>query len=361
MKTNFAHGGNVFAVARALGIAPEEILDFSANINPLGPAPGVRESMIGALDRLIHYPDSDCSELREALAHRHGVETINICVANGSTQLIYLMPRLVPGKRALVVAPAFSEYALALVRDGWQVEEFTLEACDGFALPFARLEQRVAGGYDLVVLANPGNPTGRLYSLAETEMLSRLCRTAGAFLVIDEAFIDFCEEASIKSYAAAEEGILVLRSLTKFYALPGLRLGYAIAAAPVISRLASLREPWSVNTVAQAAALASLAAPGYAEATRTLVAAERTRLAAGIAAIAGFSPFPSAANYLLVASKGGLSAGELGERVLAERILIRSCANFTGLGELFFRVAVKRPGENDRLLAALAAAARHRS
>src|SRR5512136_3081577 len=143
MKTNFDHGGNVFAVARSLGVPPEDILDFSASINPLGPAPGVREALATVFSRLVHYPDSDCTELREALALSHGVEPANICVANGSTQLIYLLPRLTPGKRALVIAPAFSEYARALARDGWHVEQFILDSGNGFGLRFDRLEERL--------------------------------------------------------------------------------------------------------------------------------------------------------------------------------------------------------------------------
>lgn len=356
MKTNFDHGGNVFAVARSLGVSTEEILDFSASINPLGPAPGVREALASAYDLLVHYPDSDCTELREALAQSHGVEPANICVANGSTQLIYLLSRLAPGKRALVIAPAFSEYARALTRDCWGLEQFILETTDGFAFPFDRLEKSLRDGYDILILVNPGNPTGRLYSLSEVREIDRLCRAAGCFLVLDEAFMDFCEEGSAKHYATEREGILILRSMTKFYALPGVRLGYAIGKTSIIDRLAALREPWSVNTPAQAAGLASLADAGYAAATRKLVISGRAHLLAGLAAITGLSPFPSAANYLLVEVTGGKSAGELAGQLLAKFILIRVCGNFAGLDNRFFRVAVRGSEENERLLAALAAA-----
>jgi threonine-phosphate decarboxylase len=166
--------------------------------------------------------------------------------------------------------------------------------------------------------------------------------------------MDFCEEGSAKGLAAEGEDLLVLRSMTKFYALPGLRLGYGIAAPPVIARLAEWREPWSVNTLAQAAGLVSLADPGYAAATREFVARERERLRGGLGALPGVRPFPSAANYLLVELTAGPSAGELAERLLAERILIRDCANFHGLSDRFFRVAVRSSAQDDRLLAALA-------
>lgn len=356
MKTNFEHGGNVFAIARSLGVQPEDILDFSASINPLGPAPGVREALLRAFNSIGHYPDSDCTELREALARVHGVEPANICVANGSTELIYLLPRMAPGKRALVIAPSFSEYAKALTRDGWSVDRFVLASADGFTLPLERLEKSIRKGYDLLILGNPGNPTGRLYRLPEVEALLSLCRAAGCFLAIDEAFMDFCEEESAKHHAAVRDGSIVLRSLTKFHALPGLRLGYAIASAMTIARLAAFREPWSVNTPAQAAGLASLADTGYTAATRKFVADERMHLSARIAAIPGLRPFPSAANFLLVQAVRGPSAGELAERLHEGLILIRVCSDFPGLDDRFFRVAVRSRNENERLVAALAAA-----
>jgi threonine-phosphate decarboxylase len=359
MKTDFDHGGNVFAIARSLGVPPEEILDFSASINPLGPAPGVREKVAAAFGRLVHYPDSDCAELREALAQHHGLTSENICVANGSTELIYLLPRLAEGKRALVIAPPFSEYARALTRDGWETDYLVLASADGFTLPLERLGEALRKGYELLILGNPGNPTGRLYPLPEVEALYRLCHAAGCFLVLDEAFMDFCEEGSARHFTTGREGILVLRSLTKFYAVPGLRLGYAIGSPEIIARLAMLREPWSVNTLAQAAGLASLADADYAAATLKIIAAERAHLTAGLAAIPGLHPFPAAANYILVECVPARESGELAERLLAERILIRCCGSFVGLDHHFFRVAVRTRKENDRLLAALAAVIRY--
>jgi threonine-phosphate decarboxylase len=355
MSMNPDHGGNVFAVARSLGVPPEEILDFSASINPLGPVPGVRGAVAAVFDRLGHYPDCDCADLRDALARHHGLGPENIRVTNGSTELIYLLPRLAQGRRALVIAPPFSEYARALGRDDWRVDFFRLSPADCFELPLVPLGDTLRAGYDLLILGNPANPTGRLYSPAEVEALYQLCRGAGCLLAVDEAFMDFCEEGSAKRLAAEGEGIIVLRSLTKFYALPGLRLGCAIGPPPLIARLAELQEPWSVNTCAQAAGIASLADPAYAAASRQLVATERTRLQAGLAALPWLRPFPAAANYLLVEAVRGPSAGELAGRLLAERILIRDCGNFAGLDDRFFRVAVRGRQENDRLLAALAA------
>lgn len=353
MSNNFDHGGNVFAVARSLGIRPEDILDFSASINPLGPALGVREAVAAAFDRLVHYPETACTELREALAAHHSLSPGQLCVANGSTELIYLLPRLVEGKRALIVAPAFSEYERALTLAGWEVDFLYLRPREEFRLSRPLLEEKLKERYDLLILCNPGNPAGNLVAPEETEWTIDLAQATGTFLVLDEAFIDFCEESSGKKMAVRSGNCIVLRSMTKFYALPGLRLGYAVASERVISRLERLRPPWSVNTLAQAAGLASLADADYRERTLRLTASERGFLAGELAQIPGIVPYPSAANYLFVEMAAG-SAAELRQRLLADRLLIRECGNFMGLEDRFFRVAVRSRDENQRLVSVLA-------
>lgn len=351
---SFGHGGTVYAAARYLGVTLGEILDFSASINPLGPPPGVREAVMTAFDQIGHYPDPDATELREALARRHGIMLSEVCPTNGSTELIHLLPRLITGGRALIVAPPFSEYALSLVKSGWEVHYFFLEPGNGFSLSLFKLAERLTDGFDLLILANPGNPTGALIPLPEITELLELCSISGTVPVIDEAFMDFCEEESAISAVISNGRGLVSRSLTKFYALPGLRLGYAVAAAGVIKRLAGLVPPWSVGTLAQAAGVAAVADDSYQERTLGLIAREREFLTAGLAALPGLRPYPSAANYLLVELISGLSATTLRDRLLPGRILIRDCANFPGLSSRFFRVAVRGHEENQQLLSALA-------
>jgi threonine-phosphate decarboxylase len=354
MTETFNHGGTVFAQARALGIAPEELLDFSASINPLGPAPGVREAVCSAFEKVLHYPDRESFELRRALADVHRVGIDNLVVANGSTELIYLLPRLLPGAKGLIIAPAFSEYAQALNRAGWQTDHLLLSSGDGFALSLEKLAKRLAEGFDLLFLCNPANPTGTLLPATMIEEILRLSRRAGTFLVLDEAFMDFCEDASAKGLIAESGGGIVLRSMTKFYAIPGLRLGYAVGHPDIIGRCVENLEPWSVNTPAQVAGVASLASDGYRERTIGYVSVEREALARGLAGLPGLTPFPSAANYLLVEMRNALTAAELRNRLLEKRILIRDCANFQGLDGRFFRVAVRSGEENRRLLVALA-------
>jgi len=354
MSTAHEHGGNVFAVARSLGIPPERILDFSASINPLGMAPGVRAALGNCVERLLHYPDKGAAELKGCLASYHGLSARQIAVANGSTELIHLMPRLVAGSRALIVAPAFAEYACALEKSGWQIDYFTLKSEDAFALSLPALQEKLAERFDLLFICNPGNPTGALIPKSDIVRVLNLCRESGTFLVLDEAFIDFCEEDSAKNLIGAFGRAVLLRSMTKFFAIPGLRLGYAIGAPETIESIGTLQDPWSVNTAAQVAGIASLCDPAYCERTRSYVTAERDRLATALARLPGLDVFQSQANYLLVQIRKGVSAAELRSRLLEKGILIRDCGNFVGLGGSFFRVAVRLREENERLVELLA-------
>jgi len=349
------HGGNIFEVARSLGLGADAIIDFSASINPLGPAPGVREGLAAAFDKLLHYPDISSAELVEALAAYHGVPCDHLAVANGSTELIHLVPRLVTGRRALVVAPAFAEYASALDRCGWECEYFTLSADTGFALDLGELERALARGYQLIFICNPGNPTGALLDRNTIAQVLELCRASGTFAVVDEAFIDFCEGESAKEIVKDWEGAILLRSMTKFFAIPGLRLGYAIGTQRTIAALKRLQLPWSVNCAAQVAGIASLADAEYREKTRVVVAAERAALAQGLQELDWLTVFPSAANYLLARIDDGRSAAQVRERLIRAGIIIRDCSNFHGMDSRFFRVAVRSRPENERLLHALGA------
>lgn len=357
MKLGSEHGGRIFAIARELGLAPETIVDFSASINPLGPAPGVASAVAAAMASIGHYPETGAPVLCEALAGLHGLPEKMIAVANGSTELIYLLPRLVgrPGGRALLVGPTFSEYAHSLELAGWTADYHCLDPENGFALDLAAVAAKLSQGFDLLFFCNPGNPTGRLYSREEIKGVYDVCSGAGCFLALDEAFMDFCEEQSVKQQLPADGDWLILRSMTKFYGFPGIRLGYSIAPENVTARVKRQLPPWSVGTLAQAAGLAALADTGHSRLTLDSVAAERARLAGLLSALPGVQLFSPAANYLLMRLAHGTAAA-LQARLLPHRLLIRDCSNFTGLDNRYFRIAIRSAAENDLLLAALKAA-----
>lgn len=350
MSTSYDHGGNIFTVARTLRVAPDQILDFSASINPLGMSPKVHKALISSLDSLGHYPDTSHRELRQALAKFHLLSPASFTIANGSTELIYNLPALLPGKKALVISPSFSEYVRALNQHHWDIQHFILTPESDFSIDTDELERALAGGFDLLFLCNPGNPNGTLYPRQTIEKVHSLCQSAGTFLILDEAFMDFCEEASAKRMIVQSDNAVILRSMTKFFGIPGLRLGYAISNDTLAARLDSMGGPWNVNTLALAAGTAALRDVQHSRETLAFVRQERRRFLERLARFSRLRVYPSSVNYLLVEIREGMTSRELKERLLLHRIIIRDCATFTGLSERFFRIAVRSGDENDRLL-----------
>lgn len=353
MSRTYEHGGNIFDMARQLGAEPSGIIDFSASINPLGISAMVKESIIGALDSLVHYPDNTHGELKLALAAHHGLSPANIAVANGSTEIIYHLPAMLPGKRALIVAPCFNEYVRALAQQNWEVRHFILTPESNFSIDLEALKHTLAEGYDALYLCNPGNPNGTLYTLRTIEQVFSLCIASGTFLVLDEAFMDFCEDSSAKRDIVKGDNGIVLRSMTKFFGIPGLRLGYALSSTPMAERLDAMGGPWSVNTLALAAGVAALRDTEHNQQTVEYIIQERSRFSEQLSELEQLRVYPSRANFLLAEITGDMPARELRERLMQQHLLIRDCANFVGLTPQFFRVAVRTREENDRLVGAL--------
>jgi threonine-phosphate decarboxylase len=353
MSHTYDHGGNVFEVARQLGVAPDDIADFSASINPLGLSSMVRKAIIRSMDSLVHYPDSSHTELKQALAGHHGLSPAQIVVANGSTELIYHLPVMLHGTRALIVSPSFSEYVRALGQQHWDARYFILNHEDNFLLDLEALAHTLAGGYDALYFCNPANPGGTLYPLEIIEQVYSLCIASGTFLVLDEAFMDFCEAASAKRFMVKGDNGMVLRSMTKFFGIPGLRLGYAIANSTLAERLDAMGGPWSVNTLALAAGVAALQDTEHNRLTIEYIRQERSNLLDRLSELKQLKVYPSSANFLLAEITGGMSATELRDLLIPQRLLIRDCTNFMGLTPQFFRIAVRTKEENERLVGAL--------
>lgn len=345
------HGGDVYHLARSLGVNIADLLDFSANINPLGFPPGLAGAVQAAMAEIVHYPDRRCLALRQDLADYHRLAPQEILVGNGSTELIYLVARVLKPHRGLIVTPAFSEYEHALEVAGVPAAfQATAEAHN-----FALHEVFEAQTGDLVFLAHPASPSGVLLSPQLFLKIAERLDAAGAFLLLDEAFIDFVEPASFKSFLGRFPRLLILRSFTKFFGIPGMRLGCLLAAPDLVDRLAAAQEPWSVNTMAQAMGRACLADRDYIAKTRTVIAQELAFLTDRLAALPGLVTFPSTVNYLLVKlTRPGATAAGLRQQMLTHRIVIRDASNFRGLDERFFRIAVRSRPENERLIQALA-------
>jgi threonine-phosphate decarboxylase len=347
------HGGNVHAWAKKVRIDPGEIVDFSASINPLGPPASARKAFRTSYNEVSRYPDPYGEELKAALAKRHEMKPAEILVGNGSTQLVYLLCFALRPRRALVVGPAFSEHANALTLAGARVRCLLLTPNGDFKFFTEDFLAAWAKADDMAFLTTPNSATGQLIPRAEIEKLARIALLKKRFLVIDEAFIDFVEAESVKPLVRDNPYLIILRSLTKYYALPGLRLGYLLAHSRTVAQLAGFSEPWSVNGPAQKVALACLADESFGLKTARWLQRERSFLAQALIEIKGFEPYPSSTNFLLVRIADNHGALDLRAFLLQKKLLIRACNSFMGLGSNHFRVAVRRRQDNRLLLNAL--------
>ncbi len=344
--TDSEHGGNIYKIAEELGISEEELIDFSASINPLGISAKVKEVIKSGLNGLVNYPDPDSVELRKKIAFRQGIEEETIICGNGSTELIYLMPRVLKPRNVLITAPAFSEYERAcVVSQELGVKSYELKEKDGFAIaPHMFIEKMQ--DCDMAFLCNPNNPTGGLLSRREVLEMAGAANDAKCYLVLDEAFIDFRPEDSVLTDVKENPYLIVLRSMTKFYALTGLRIGYGVFHEDIIEKVKAFKEPWTVNNLAQKAAVTALEDSQYENETHRLMAQEKTYMEKSFVET-GIKYYPSAANYYLLKVRDAKS------KVLKLRqkgLLVRDCSNFKGLESTYIRVAVKSHEQNEKLI-----------
>ena len=345
------HGAHYPEAARALGARSDEFLDFSANINPLGPPAAALAAGAEALSREIgRYPDLYYPELRAALASYLGIPSETVLPTNGGTEALFLAARVAAGesgRKALILEPTFSEYAAAAHAAGLDVVRVVARQPEtNFCLDLSVLNEVFEDSQDvgLVFLCNPNNPTGDAVSRQEVLRIARRVREVSAVLVVDEAFADFAPHLSVAS--EVDDALFVARSFTKFFAVPGLRLGCLVASD--IERIRAFQPSWSVNAVAAAVGIAATREASFVEATLAEMALRRRELFSALKKLPGLTPYPGVANFLLVWGPRGLP-----ERLAQRGILVRGCEPFRGLGPAFFRVAVQRKEENERLVEAL--------
>jgi L-threonine-O-3-phosphate decarboxylase len=362
-----AHGGNLSWAASLSGCSPHEILDFSASISPLGPPPSAIAAIQDHLGDLVHYPDPDYRELCQVLSEVHQVPPDWILPGNGSAELLTWASReLAELEATYVITPAFGDYlrslkafsakviccpmvADVLVSAGVVDQLKSSDRSWGAAIaPNLPSDSGAIG----LLLNNPHNPTGKLF--AAEAILPWLDRVA--LVVLDEAFMDFLlpeRQQSLIDRVMEYPNLVILRSLTKFYSLAGLRLGYAIAHPDRLRRWRQWRDPWSVNVLAAAAGIAGLRDAAFQQQTWKWLAEARSPLFEGLAALPGLKPVPGVANYFLVQSERSTVELQM-ELLQSSRILIRDCMSFSELGDRFFRVAVRTIEENQRLVEGLA-------
>lgn len=346
------HGGDIRSLASQAGISPEDILDFSANINPLGPPYRARAAMISSIESISNYPDICCSDLRSVIAEKYSLPEECIVPGNGTSELLFAVARTLSELcgRAVVPVPSYEDYSVAARRAGMSVVEFPLHESEDFRLNFHELKKVLKPG-DAVFLGHPDNPTG--IPLEVDRLTALLEEYPRCIFIVDEAFADYLPPGN-SILGSTASNLIVLKSLTKFYALAGLRLGFA-AASPEVSRsLADQLPPWSVNSIAQAVGREILQDGEYELTSRKLNDSRRELLSSELKTIHELKVYPGKANYLLVRIReSGIDACELKKRLLADGIAIRSCEDYSGLNSRFFRVAVKNTEDNSILVSAV--------
>lgn len=337
-----AHGGDIYDYDRPL-------LDFSANLNPLGMPEEVAKAAMDAVTLCGHYPDPECRELRRAIGKMDGVEPDWILCGNGAADMIFRLVLACRPRRAMVTAPTFSEYAQALHAVDCQAEHFPLLPEQDFRVTEGILDG-IQPGLDMLFLCSPNNPTGLTVEPKLMQAILARCARTGTRLVVDECFLPLTDGVGLETELEGNPHLFLLRAFTKSYAIPGIRLGYGLSAdRELLARCRRCGQAWGVSLVAQAAGIAACGCPDWPVGARVFLRQERPRLQAGLERL-GLRVWPGQANFLLFRAE---NVTNLKERLVEKGILIRSCANYVGLGPDYYRVAVRKPEENDSLLRAL--------
>ena len=344
------HGGNLRQASKISGLPQEQLLDFSASINPLGFPQWLRPIISAQVSDLSHYPDPEAGELVAALAASHQIEPDQVIVGNGASELLYLLPQVLKYKRVLLPIPSYDDYTAMARVAGGEVDTLPLLAINGFHLDIGQLATIFKDDH-LLIIGHPNNPTGQLCDTSA--LLELILKHPRNYFIVDESFIDFTDpENSLRQQRP--DNLIIVQSMTKSWAIPGLRLGYALANRDVVAAMRHLRPDWSVNTMAQAVGVRALQDNDFLRQTRDYVGLQRRSLFAQLQSVQGLHPFPGDANFLLVRiDHPNVDVAILAQKLLKKGIIIRNCTNFQGLDNRYFRVAVRTAEEQQRLCAEL--------
>lgn len=358
-KRFVSHGGDVWGFSRKHNIPIEDVRDFSGPVNFLGPAPKAVEAVKRYARFIKFYPDPNPLELRTEIARYvgSGVDASNVILGNGSIELIYMITEIFPsGFKAVIPVPSFTEYEKAALRVGG--EPVFVKLPDSFALNVGSVKNAVTEETRIVFLCNPHSPSGKLNSKEEIMELVDFCRKKDVIVSVDENYIEFaenCHDVTVAGEVENYDNLFVIRSVTKFYGMPGIRFGYGIATESLVDTLQTARQPWSINSLAGYATLAALEDKDFIENTKRTISKERARFAEMLNDILGLHVFPSVTNFLLVKilDKKMITSKVLREELAKEGMLIRDCSTFVGLDDSYFRVTVKDYENNRKLKEAI--------
>lgn len=351
------HGGEVWEIVKG-DFNRFKILDFSANVNPLGPSPLALNAIKKNLWRIPYYPDLNSTQLKFAISNYIGnIESENIILGNGSTELIYLFTDvfLKRGDEVLIPQPTFSEYERASLKSGGKVK--FIKTNNDFTIDINKILSEINSKTKIIFLCNPNNPTGKILSKKELEKVVSEAYNKNVLVFLDEDFIEFIpnfEFYTLIKMVNQFPNLFIIRSFTKIFALTGLRIGYGIACKEMIKLISNFKMPWNINILAEIAALATLSDNQYLKKTYEIMNCEKPYLYKGLKRIHGLKPYPTYANFILINIREiGLTGSELKKRLLNYNILIRDCKSFKGLDEYYIRVSIRKRDENKFLLESL--------
>jgi threonine-phosphate decarboxylase len=354
--TPYFHGGNVWELSDKYKIPVYQLIDFSISTNPLGAPETAIESIRENLNLIKHYPNPDPEWLLEVLAKSTGVEPNNIVLGNGSTELIYLFNEvfLESEYEAIIPVPSFSEYKAAIERFGGNMTFLTCTSSKNFQLNVEELESTISKKTRIIFLCNPNSPTGVLYEKADLMRIIKFAAERNVFVFLDEDYIDFVNDGkrySMAEYVNEYNNLFVLRSLTKFFGLAGVRIGFGIGSPSLVKFLKKAKMPWSVNSLAMFATAAAVKDADFIKRSRILVSNSRREMREMFKSIPWLKVYPSETNFLLIEiTRGDLTSTQLRDGLAKRGLLIRDCKDFDGLNDRFFRVTVRRPEENKKLI-----------
>lgn len=347
------HGGNIYKFQRE---GKNHILDYSSNINPLGVPKKFIDIAKESFDKLAHYPDPYYIELRKKIAEFNSVSMDNIIVGNGATEILFLYMRALKPKKVLLLAPCFAEYERALKSVAANIEYFELKERNNFYPDVEKLKREIGkGDYDLLLFCNPNNPTGQFIRLEDIKEIIKTCEKKNTKIFIDEAFIEFVENWKEKTVSFLKnKHIFIMRAFTKFFAIPGLRLGYGISFdEEILKKIWEEKEPWTVNTFANLAGLTMLDDKEYIEKTEKWISEEKEFMYQELSKFQYIKAYKTECNFILI-KLFNISSTSLRAKMIEKNILIRDASNFKFLDDSFVRLAIKDRNSNLKMLETLA-------
>ena len=350
------HGSDLEKIEEIYGIKREDIVSFSANVNPLGVSDLLRRVLPTRLDVISSYPDREYAQLRKVIANYCGTSFENILVGNGSTELITLFIKTVSPKTAMIIGPTYSEYERELSLAGGKSVYFPLKEEADFALDIDALTGSLDDSVDMLILCNPNNPTSTAVSSARMSVILDECSKRGIFVMVDETYIEFAKDydsLSCVPLTSKYDNLCLLRGVSKFFAAPGLRLGYAVCGnRKLMNDISAIKDPWTVSSVAEAAGQLMFTDNEYITATKDLIFSERDRVVAKLRTIDGLKVYDPVANFVLCRiTKENVDADILFDKAIRSNMMIRNCSTFHYLDNSYFRICFMSPADNDRLLA----------